>query len=253
MLSTLAVVSVLTVLVAGSVASAHDADDGEIHGCYDKKSGRLRIADDRQCASDEWKVSWNERGRKGDAGPRGPQGEIGPAGAPGQPGAKGERGPAGPSGPTGPAGPMGPVGPAGKDGEQGPQGLVGPDGPPGRDGQTGPRGPSGAPGPEGPPGPQGARGPSGISGFEMVTARTPNNGFNSEGQKRATAQCPNGKRVVGTGASLEGPDEIAGRVALAEVAPVNGAGRQVRAVAAENAPGTSLPWALVVVAFCAEA
>ena len=93
-----------------------------------------------------------------------------------------------------------------------------------------------------------------MSGFESVTARVPGNGFNSDGVKRATAQCPAGKRVVGTGASIEGDDDdIAGRVALQEIAPVNGNGRQVRAVAAEVAPGTNSRWAVTVVAFCAEA
>ena len=241
------------VLVAGAVAVAHDADDGEIHGCYEKKGGRLRISDDRRCSDDEWKVSWNERGRRGEAGPRGPEGSAGPAGPSGEPGAKGERGPAGPIGPAGPPGPSGPAGAAGPAGEPGPQGLVGPDGPPGPEGETGPRGPAGPPGPEGPPGPQGERGPAGISGFEMVTARVPGDGFNSEGAKRVTAQCPNGKRVVGTGASVEGDEDVAGRVSLQEIAPVNGAGRQVRAVAAEIPPGTNLRWALVVVAFCAQA
>jgi hypothetical protein len=86
----------------------------------------------------------------------------------------------------------------------------------------------------------------------MVTARVPGDGLNSEGRKRVTAQCPNGKRVVGTGSSIEGDDEdLSGRIALQEIAPVNG--RQVRAVAAEVAPGTNLRWALVAVAFCAEA
>lgn len=249
-LGTVMVTSVLTIVVAGTVASAHDADDGQIRGCYEKKTGRLRIADDKRCSDDEWKVSWNEHGRKGDDGARGP---AGPAGAVGAKGDRGPAGPAGPAGPMGPPGPAGAAGPAGKDGEQGPQGLAGPDGPPGPEGQTGPRGPAGPPGAEGPPGPQGARGPAGISGFETVTARTPGDGFNSDGQKRATAQCPNGKRVIGTGATLEGDQDITGRVALQEIAPVNGAARQARAVAAEVAPGTNLRWALVVIAYCAEA
>jgi hypothetical protein len=246
---TLVVTSVLVVVVAGTVASAHDSDDGSIHGCYEKKSGRLRIADDRRCSDDEWKVSWNERGRRGETGPRGSAGPAGPAGIKGEPGPKGDRGPAGPLGTPGPAGAAGPAGPAGEPGEQG---VVGPDGPPGPEGATGPRGPAGPPGTEGPPGPEGARGPAGISGFEMVTARVPGDGFNSEGQKRASAQCPNGKRVVGTGATIEGDDDdLSGRIALAEIAPVNG--RMARAQAAEVAPGTNLRWALVVVAFCAEA
>ena len=125
---TLAVTSVLVVVVAGTVASAHDSDDGTIHGCYEKKSGRVRIADDRRCSDDEWKVSWNERGRRGETGPKGSAGPAGPPGVKGEPGPKGDRGPAGPLGPPGPAGPTGSPGPSGEPGEQG---VVGPDGPPG--------------------------------------------------------------------------------------------------------------------------
>ncbi len=245
--TTLAATSLAVVAVASTSAFAHDQDDGQIRGCYDKQSGRLRIADDGRCSSGEWKVSWNERGRRGEAGPRGPEGPMGPAGK----GAVGPAGPTGPAGPAGPAGPVGPKGPAGADGQPGAQGLVGPDGQPGPEGPAGQRGPSGPPGPEGPTGPQGSRGPAGISGFEMVTARTPNSGFDSDNLKQATAQCPNGKRVVGTGASIEGDaEDLAGRVALLEIAPVNG--RQARAVAAEMAPGTDRRWALIAVAYCAE-
>ena len=78
LLTTLAATSLVVVAVATTTAFAHDQDDGQIHGCYDKQSGRLRIVDDGRCSSGEWKVSWNERGRKGDDGPRGP---AGPAGA----------------------------------------------------------------------------------------------------------------------------------------------------------------------------
>ena len=67
----LAAASLAVVGVATTSAFAHDQDDGQIHGCYDKQSGRLRIVDDGRCSSGEWKVSWNERGRRGDAGPKG--------------------------------------------------------------------------------------------------------------------------------------------------------------------------------------
>jgi hypothetical protein len=234
--------TVAIVLVAGTVAFAQESGDGPIYGCYEKNTGRLRIADGRRCSDDEWRVSWNERGRRGDAGPRGPEGPAGPAGAPGAPGGEGHPGPAGP---VGPVGPMGPAGPAGPDGAPGPQGPAGPEG------DTGPSGAAGPPGPPGPPGPQGDRGPAGVSGFETVVARVPADGFNSEGLKWVTAQCPNGKRVIGTGGRLEGED-VAGRVALQELAPMNGSARQARAMAAEVAPGTNLRWALVVVAFCAQ-
>ena len=235
------VTTLAVVLIAGAGAFAHDPHDGVIHGCYDKSSGRLRIVDaDRRCSDGERSITWNDRGRRGDAGAKGADGRPGPAGP---------KGDVGPPGPKGNDGPPGPAGPAGSDGQPGPQGLMGPDGPPGRDGSAGPRGNAG---PEGPPGPQGERGPAGISGFEVVTSRTPDSGFNSETPKRAVAQCPNGKRVVGTAASLVGDDEdIAGRVTLQEIAPTGN--RQVRGVAAEVAPGTNVRWAIVAIAFCAEA
>ena len=229
------------VLIAGAAAFAHDPHDGVIHGCYDKSSGRLRIVDlGKKCGGDERSITWNERGRRGEAGARGADGRPGPAGP---------KGDTGPAGLPGPRGEDGRPGPAGADGQPGPQGLTGPDGPPGRDGAPGPRGPAG---PEGPPGPQGERGPAGISGFEVVTARTPDSGFDSDSPKRAVAQCPSGKRVVGTAAGLEGDDDdLAGRVMLQEIAPT-GRG-QVRSIGAEVAPGTNVRWAIVAIAFCAEA
>ncbi len=243
-LSVLVLTILSVVLVAGTVAFAHDSHDGLIHGCYDKDSGRLRVVDvERRCASDERSIVWSERGRRGDAGPRGQAGPAGPAGTKGEPG---------PAGPPGPSGPAGAAGPAGADGQPGPQGLVGPDGPAGPEGPSGPRGPAGQAGTEGPEGPQGERGPAGISGFEVVTVRSPNSGFNSESPKRAVAQCPSGKRVVGTAASIEGDDDdLAGRIALQGIAPDGN--RQVRGVAAEVAPGTNVRWAIVTMAFCAEA
>ena len=241
------VTTLAVVLIAGAGAFAHDPHDGVIHGCYDKSSGRLRVVDaERRCGDDERSITWSDRGRRGETGAKGADGRPGPAGPKGE---VGPPGPAGPKGDDGAPGPAGAAGPAGADGQPGPQGLMGPDGPPGRDGASGPRG---AAGPEGPPGPQGERGPAGISGFEVVTARTPDSGFNSETPKRAVAQCPNGKRVVGTAASLVGDDEdIAGRVMLQEIAPTGN--RQVRGVGAEVAPGTNVRWAIVAVAFCAEA
>ena len=86
----------------------------------------------------------------------------------------------------------------------------------------------------------------------MVTARVPDSGFDSDNTKQATAACPNGKRVVGTGATVEsGNGDMVGRVALHQISPVNR--REVRGAAAEIGNGTNLRWALTVVAFCAEA
>lgn len=234
------------VLVAGNLAFAHDPHESVISGCYDKDSGRLRVvAADRRCGDDERRLTWNERGRRGEPGPKGADGRVGSVGP------QGEQGPVGPQGEQGPPGPIGPAGPAGAagaDGQPGPQGLTGAEGPPGPEGPQGPRGPAG---PEGPAGPQGERGPAGISGLEIVTVRTPDTGLNSDSPKRAVAQCPNGKRVVGTAAGLEGDEEdIAGRVMLQEIAPVSV--RMVRGVGSEVAPGTSIRWAITVVAFCAE-
>jgi hypothetical protein len=85
-----------------------------------------------------------------------------------------------------------------------------------------------------------------------VTARTPTNGFNSESPKQVTAECPNGKRVIGTGANLEASNgELDGQVALQEIAPIRR--NEARGRAAEVSTGSNVRWALVVVAFCAEA
>ena len=48
-ITALAVTSLSAVLLAGTGAFAHDQDDGQIHGCYDKKGGRFRIVDDGRC------------------------------------------------------------------------------------------------------------------------------------------------------------------------------------------------------------
>ena len=244
-----AVTSLVVVLVAGANAFADIPDRDGLHLCYDKDSGRLRVVDNKGCDHDERKIVWDNRGRVG------ARGERGPAGDDGRPGPKGPEGDSGPIGPPGPAGPAGEVGPPGPEGPMGPQGVVGPDGVPGPIGPVGPggpRGPSGPVGPEGPPGPRGEQGPPGISGFEVVTARTPTNGFNSESPKQVTAECPNGKRVIGTGANLEASNgELDGQVALQEIAPIRR--NEARGRAGEVSPGSNVRWALVVVAFCAEA
>jgi hypothetical protein len=84
----------------------------------------------------------------------------------------------------------------------------------------------------------------------MVTARLPLSGFNSESPKQAIARCPDGKRVIGTGADIEGDSgDVAGRIALQSILPVSRS--EARGVAAEVAPGTNLKWAVVAIAFCA--
>src|SRR5688572_4287425 len=127
--------------------------DGRINGCYDFRSGALRvISEGQQCRKDEVDIFWNQSGPAGQTGP------TGPAGAPGAAGATGPAGAAGPAGPAGATGPAGPMGPAGATGPAGPAGAMGPAG------GTGPAGPAGAVGPAGPPGPAGATGPAGPAG-----------------------------------------------------------------------------------------
>ena len=109
--------------------------DGVIRGCYDVKTGVLRVvASGALCGKGENALEWKQRGEPGAAGPQGA------AGAQGQPG------PAGPAGAVGPAGPQGDIGPAG------PKGDAGPAGPKGDKGDPGPAGAQGAPGPAGPAG-----------------------------------------------------------------------------------------------------
>jgi hypothetical protein len=86
----------------------------------------------------------------------------------------------------------------------------------------------------------------------VVTARTPTNGFDSDSPKRVTAECPSGKRVIGTGASVEASTgDLDGLVALQEIIPVRRDEARGRAI--EVGQGSDVRWALVVVAFCAEA
>ena len=67
----LAIVALLT--VAGGVAYATIPDsNGVIHGCYDSKSGALRVIDpstSQTCLNKETAVTWNQTGPQGPAGP----------------------------------------------------------------------------------------------------------------------------------------------------------------------------------------
>ena len=242
-----ALTSLAVVLIAGAGAFADIPDRDGLHLCYDKDDGRLRVVDSAGCGHDERKIVWDNRGPRGERGPtgeagaRGPKGEIGPAGPQGPTGERGLPGTDGPTGPEGATGVEGPPGPVG------PEGPAGPTGPPGSDGPRGPSGPAGPAGPAGPPGP---RGPAGVDGFEMVIARAPANGFSADNAKQATAECPRNKRVVGTAASVEsGNGDLAGRVALQEIAPASET--EVRGRAVEVRDGAGVRWALVVFAFCA--
>lgn len=73
------------------VARADIPDGGVVNGCYNTRTGMLRVIDtsaNQSCNPSEAALSWNQTGPQG---PAGPQGVAGPAG------------PAGPTGPSGPA------------------------------------------------------------------------------------------------------------------------------------------------------
>jgi hypothetical protein len=90
----LGAVLALALVVAVGVSVAGDrvpADDGVIHACKAKKTGKLRVVSKAsECRWWEQHISWNIRGEQGPAGPAGPAGPQGE---------KGEAGPAGPQGP----------------------------------------------------------------------------------------------------------------------------------------------------------
>ena len=136
-------------------------------------------------------------------------------------GCQGDTGKPGPSGPEGPAGPQGEAGPAGEDGcspaitledtllkidsdcdgeidiEQDVQGPAGPQGEQGLQGEQGPAGPAGPAGPPGEQGPAGPQGePGGLKGYEIVTRESI-----VTGKAVLTLRCPEGKQVIGGGAS----------------------------------------------------
>ena len=157
----------LVAVLSGIAYAAIPAADGKISGCYDKRSGALRVVDQTTtCRSGEAAIAWNQKGPTGPAGTPGLQGEKGETGDTGPAGADG---PAGPAGEKGDPGPEGPAGPAGEKGDTGDSGPAGPEGPPGPEGPAGPKGdpgdPGGPVGPEGPPGPKGDPGPRGPTGY----------------------------------------------------------------------------------------
>jgi hypothetical protein len=119
----------VTALALGSglaFATIPSGDTAVINGCYEKRTGLLRVIDvqaGKQCTGWETPISWNQKGAKGDAGPAGPAGGAGPEGPKGDPGPTGD---AGPEGNDGVAGLPGANGTPGVPGPQGPAGPVGP-------------------------------------------------------------------------------------------------------------------------------
>ena len=114
-----------TAWATGAVSSIAGAD-GTINGCYDQKSGDLRvIAAETACGKGELPISWNVKGQTGAQGPQGAAGPLGAQGPAGPAGAAGEKGETGETGPQGSQGQAGEQGPAGAPGAQGPAGLKG--------------------------------------------------------------------------------------------------------------------------------
>lgn len=86
------------VALAGSAIAyaAVPGTGGLISGCYEKRTGVLRVIDaeaGKTCTSRETPIGWNEQGPKGEPGPTGPQGERGLQGVQGPAGPQGDRGP----------------------------------------------------------------------------------------------------------------------------------------------------------------
>ncbi len=80
-------VAAIATAAGGGFAFAANSG-GALHGCANKKTGALRLAN--KCSKREKKVSWNVRG---------PRGVAGAVGATGSTGAKGSTGATGPQGP----------------------------------------------------------------------------------------------------------------------------------------------------------
>jgi hypothetical protein len=71
----LAVAALLVLAVGVARAAIPDSNDGEIHGCYQKNQGQLRVIDAEAgdtCRPAEVELTWNQEGPQGETGPRGP-------------------------------------------------------------------------------------------------------------------------------------------------------------------------------------
>jgi collagen triple helix repeat protein len=129
-----------TIFAAAGVAyAAIPGSNGVINGCFEKRSGILRVIDaesGKTCLSFETPISWNQKGPAGPQGLTGDKGEAGPIGATGPKGDQGEPGLPGPIGATGPKGEKGDPGPPGVQGLKGDTGAAGPPGPTGPSGAS---------------------------------------------------------------------------------------------------------------------
>jgi hypothetical protein len=87
------IVIAVTFLITGGLAvAAIPTGDGTITGCYDNRTGMLRVIDSEagaQCRTSETPLAWSQTGPQGPQGPEGPQGPQGSQGPPGPPGEDG--------------------------------------------------------------------------------------------------------------------------------------------------------------------
>ncbi len=157
---------------------ASTAIGSTIHGCYENRTGALKLVGGAHCAHGETAIQWSASGSRGPRGSRGavgPEGPLGPTGVTGATGPAGPAGEAGLPGPTGATGVTGQAGATGATGANGANGATGSAGAAGVAGATGATGPTGATGstgaggngPTGPTGPTGpgATGPTGAPGI----------------------------------------------------------------------------------------
>jgi hypothetical protein len=109
------VASTLALVLAmggGAYAAVGPVHGREVHSCYSRKSGALRVVNAHaRCRPHERTLNFNKRGPRG---PRGPRGLVGPGGPVGLTGAAGKTGAKGARGATGKAGAAGKTGAAGK-------------------------------------------------------------------------------------------------------------------------------------------
>ena len=234
---------IATAMLAGATGIALatiPGSSGVISGCYEKRTGILRVIDagaGKQCLSFETPISWNQQGLKGDPGTQGIQGPKGDTGA------IGPQGNAGPSGPKGADSTV--AGPPGQKGDQGIQGDPGPKGDPGEPGERGAIGP---------PGPAGPQGPAGAGTGAQVVRITPV-ALETTPQQFAEAFCPLGKVATGGGyrftAPINFPTDVVPVVSEPKQDPSTG--RLGWSVGARVIGGGSpaSPWAIIVYVICA--
>jgi hypothetical protein len=190
------------VATAGVAFATIPGSTGVINGCYEKRTGILRVIDTeagKRCLSFETAISWNEGGTAGPQGPigdKGPTGDRGPQGDPGEKGPVGDKGQQGDPGDKGPLGDQGALGDKGPAGDKGPIGEAGDKGPGGDQGPVGDKGPAGDQGPAGDEGPVGDKGPTGDPG--------PAGGTTGQDAITAHGFVPHLLRVVGAPQVLNG-------------------------------------------------